>query len=120
MTVTSLQTHFSALASPSTVTIKVTDGGRGYRRVDRAMPPQNTPRKALGPVATYTAVDPEGATDKLSLAVVNAEGDALEDDAGRLHHRRCGVLTCSISSPDYENPTGDGPGHDDQANVPTK
>ena len=56
-----------------------------------------------GPVATYTAVDPEGAAVKWSLAVV---GDPVEDDAGDFSISG-GVLSFK-KSPDYETPKGGG------------
>ena len=52
-----------------------------------------------GPVATYTAVDPEGAAVKWSLAVV---GDPVEDDAGDFSIDG-GVLAFK-KSPNYEKP----------------
>ena len=58
-----------------------------------------------GPVATYTAVDPEGAAVKWSLAVVDPVDDAGDfsiDD---------GVLAFK-ESPDFEKATGGGPEDD--------
>ena len=57
-----------------------------------------------GPVATYTAVDPEGAAVKWSLAAV---GDPVEDDAGDFSISG-GVLSFK-KSPNYEAATGGGP-----------
>ena len=55
-----------------------------------------------GPVATYTAVDPEGAAVKWSLAVVNPVDDAgdFSIDGGVLSFKK---------SPNYEAATGGGP-----------
>ena len=60
----------------------------------------------VGPVATYTAVDPEGAAVKWSLAVVV---DPVEDDAGDFSISG-GVLAFK-KSPNYEAATGGGPGY---------
>ena len=57
-----------------------------------------------GPVATYTAVDPEGTAVKWSLAVV---GNPVEDDAGDFSISG-GVLSFK-KSPNYEAATGGGP-----------
>ena len=59
-----------------------------------------------GPVATYTAVDPEGTAVKWSLAVV-VVGDLVEDDAGDFSIDG-GVLAFK-KSPNYEDATGGGP-----------
>ena len=56
-----------------------------------------------GPVATYTAVDPEGTLVKWSLLVE----DLLVDDAGDFSISG-GVLSFK-KSPDYESPKGGGP-----------
>ena len=61
-----------------------------------------------GPVATYTAVDPEGTAVKWSLAVLNAEGEPLVDDAGDFSIDD-GVLTFK-KSPDLEKASGRRPG----------
>ena len=55
-----------------------------------------------GPVATYTAVDPEGTAVKWSLAVVDPVDDAGDFDIDD------GVLTFK-KSPNYEAATGGGP-----------
>ena len=56
-------------------------------------------------MATYTAVDPEGAAVKWSLAVV---GNPVEDDAGDFSISGDGVLSFK-KSPNYEAATGGGP-----------
>ena len=65
----------------------------------------------MGPVATYTAVDPEGTAVKWSLAVVvdpvDDAGDFSIDD---------GVLAFK-KSPNYEKTTGGGSGDDDASNT---
>ena len=65
-----------------------------------------------GPVATYTAVDPEGTAVKWSLAVV---GDPVEDDAGDFSISG-GVLAFK-KSPNYEAATGGGPATENVSNT---
>ena len=55
-----------------------------------------------GPVATYTAVDPEGESIVWSLLE-----NVSADDDGRLRHQRTGC-SHSIVPPDFEAPTGGG------------
>ena len=54
------------------------------------------PEKGTEPVATYTAVDPEGASVRWSLGGVDAEDFTIED----------GVLRFAKKSPDYETRQG--------------
>ena len=63
-----------------------------------------------GPVATYTAVDPEGAAVKWSLAVVDPVDDAgdFSISGGALSFKK---------SPDYEAPTGGGSAATDASNT---
>ena len=69
----------------------------------------------MDPVATYTAVDPEGTVVKWSLAVNDAAGEPLNDDASDFSIDG-GVLSFK-KSPNYEKATGGGPADADVLNT---
>ena len=69
----------------------------------------------MGPVATYTAVDPEGAAVKWSLAVVVDDNAVVTDDAGDFSISG-GALSFK-KSPNYEDATGGGPADTDTSNT---
>ena len=61
------------------------------------MKPIQYPENGTGPVATFTAIDPEGESIVWSLAVGDDNAEDFEIDNGVLRFK---------NSPDYENPQG--------------